>query len=171
MCRYLYLCPLLLPRVRPHSPSSWRQPSAQSVRFYERSWSTLPPSYPRLWSVRTVRSSSWKEKVITDYDHLNLYLVQFVDLNMMVIRVIILCENELTTLINAICLFRVNNVQEQSLSGGTSDAALLAGVAELTAETCRTRLYRAHQRGQVMFCVIYLTNSFTDSGSYFHVQC
>lgn len=106
--------------------------------------------------------------MITDYD---LYLVQFVDLNMMVIRVIILCENELTTLINAICLFRVNNVQEQSLSGGTSDAALLAGVAELTAETCRTRLHRAHQRGQVIFCVIYLTNSFTDSGTYFHVQC
>lgn len=84
---------------------------------------------------------------------------------MMVIRVNILCENELITLINAICLFRVNNVQEQSLSGGTSNAALLAGVAELTAETCRTRLYRAHQRGQVMFCVIYLTNNFTDSGS------
>lgn len=109
--------------------------------------------------------------MIIDYDHLNLYLVKFVDLDMKVIRVIILCENELTTLINAVCLFRVNNVQEQSLGGGTSDAALLAGVAELTTETCRTRLYRAHQRGQVIFCVIYLTNNFTDSGTYFYVQC
>lgn len=74
---------------------------------------------------------------------------------MMVILVNILCENMLTTLINAKCLFRVNNVQEQSLRGGTSDAAVLAGVAELTAETCWTCLHRAYQRGQVM-CATYI---------------
>lgn len=89
---------------------------------------------------------------------------------MMVIFVIILFENWLTTLINAVCLFRVNNVQEQSLCGGTSDAAVLAGVAEFTAETRWTCLYRTHQRGQVMLCVICLRNNFTDSGSYFYVQ-
>ena len=47
---------------------------------------------------------------------------------------------------------RFDNVQEQHLCCGISDAAVLTGVAEFIAETCRSCLHWAHQRREV--CVV-----------------
>ena len=47
---------------------------------------------------------------------------------------------------------RFSDDEAEHVGGGAGDAAVLAGVAELAAETRRPRLHRARQRGQVSTC-------------------